>query len=75
MASDDQIIKEKIFCWYTRRLLLILYIIIFILGGYMFYLMYDLGNSMHQHTVEFRAEIQQARQSLVESIQKIPPRE
>ena len=69
--TSDEIMKENIFYWYMRRLLLILFITILILGGYMFYLMHDLGNSMHQQTIEFKTEIQQARQSLIESIQKI----
>lgn len=71
MTPDDKTMKENIFYWYIRRLLLILYISIFILGGYMFYLMHDLGNSIHQNTVEFKTEIQQSRQNLVKSIQNI----
>ena len=61
--------------WRTHRLILVLYIIIWILGGYMFYLMWDLNNKTHQQFIEFKQEIQQSRQNFIDSTQRLHSKE
>lgn len=55
----------------TQCLVLVFYAIIWIFGGYMFYLMWDLNNKTHQQFIEFKQEIQQSRQDFIDSIQRL----